>query len=79
MGFFLILRLVSYGYVRTYADEYYGRIRGSNQSSAIDGGIIFLILFGCLVGSFFLVCILGTIILGIFDRTFHCSIQLFSR
>jgi hypothetical protein len=63
--------LVTHGYVRTYADDYYGRIRGSNQATGVDGSIIFLIIFGCIVGGFFIVCIFGTIILGIFDNGFR--------
>jgi len=64
--------LVSDGYVRTYADEYYGRIRGSNQTTGVDAGIIFLIIFGCIVGGFLIFCILGTFILGFFDNGFRC-------
>jgi len=64
--------LVNDGYVRTYADEHYGRIRGSNQTTGVDAAVIFLIIFGCIVGGFFIFCILGTLILGFFDNGFRC-------
>ncbi len=67
----LIFISVTDGYIRTYADEHYGRIRGPNQQTGIDGSIIFLIIFGCLVGGFFILCILGTLILGFFDNGFR--------
>ncbi|CAF0729682.1 unnamed protein product [Rotaria sordida] len=67
------------GYVRTYADVHYGRIRGRNQATNLDPAIVFLILFGCLVGGFFIVCIFGTLILGFFDNGFRNSQRSFLR
>ncbi|CAF0724537.1 unnamed protein product [Adineta steineri] len=64
----LILININEGYARTYADEFYGRIRGSNQATSKNAGVIFLIIFGCLVGGFFICCICGTLILGCFDN-----------
>jgi len=74
LNFFL---LVINGYIRTYADDYYGRIRGSNQAIGGDAGIIFLIIFGCIVGGFFIFCILGTFFFGFFDNGFRCPIRSF--
>jgi hypothetical protein len=65
--------------VGTYADKYYGRIRGSNQATGVDPAVIFLMIFGCIVGGFFIVCIFGTIILGIFDNGFRCPCRSSSR
>lgn len=70
--FFLLLQLVIDGYVRTYADDHYGRIRGSEKKKGIDGSIIFLIIFGCIIGGFFILCILGTFIFGFFDSGRRC-------
>lgn len=64
------LILESNGYVRTYADDHYGRIRGPNEADQIEPGIIFLIVFGCLVGGSLIFCILGTLIIEMFDNGF---------
>ncbi|UJR33453.1 hypothetical protein I4U23_020898 [Adineta vaga] len=63
----LILIEINESYARTYADVYYGRIRDRSETTGLSAGVIFLILFGCIVGGFFVVCILGTIILELYD------------
>ena len=75
--FELDLILESNGYVRTYADNHYGRIRGPNQADRIEPGIIFLIVFGCLVGGFLIFCILGTLVIEMFDHGFSCIRRYF--
>ncbi|CAF1107382.1 unnamed protein product [Rotaria magnacalcarata] len=77
MDTILILIQLNDGYVRTYADQHYGRIRGKNPVTGVDPAIIFLIVFGCLVGGFFIICIFGTLILGVFDNGIRCTRRSF--
>lgn len=67
------------GYVRTYADEHYGRIRGPNREDRIGPGVVFLILFGCAIGGFFTICIFGTVVLEMIDSGFACIERYFHR
>jgi hypothetical protein len=58
------------GYAKTYADESYGRIRDKNPTTGVSAGILFMIIFACLVGGFFACCILGTLVLEVLDYVF---------
>lgn len=66
----LFLIIVGNAYEKSYADEMYGRIRGPNPSTGPDPAVIFLMVFGLLVGGFFTLCIIFSIFFGIFDRGF---------
>lgn len=68
---YFVYLLVINGYIRFFSDEYHQPINGENQETGVGPAIIFLIAFGCLVGGFFIICIFGTLIFGIFDDGFR--------